>query len=100
MVIAIVDSNDCNFAIKFNDETQKDKIKEYMKAGLDAWYEAATDNIEGNEYFTADEIEDMFQLGYAEPTMELIERSGIDAECIDVEYDGETIKADEVIRYW
>ena len=101
MIIAMLDNNDCNFAIKFNDKSQKKKIKEFMRAGLSAWYQAANEDIEGNEYFTAEEIEGMYDLGYAEPTCELLERNGIEAECIDVEYDENdcVCNADEVIRY-
>ena len=105
MVIAIVDDNDCDFAIKFEDESVKDKVKEYMKAGLSAWYQAAhvddEDDVEDNEYFTGEDIIGFYDEGYAEPTMELLERFGIEAECIDVEYDNNdcVVNADEVIRY-
>ena len=101
MIIAILDSNECNFAVKFNDESQKEKVIEYMKGGLDSWYGTSCDEIEDNKYFTAEEIEGFFQLGYAEPTEELLVRNGIEAEVIDVEYDddGKVINADKVIWY-
>lgn len=100
MVIALLDQqNECNFAIKFEDETQKEKVKELMKAGLSCWYEAAHEIILDNEYFTAEEIKSMYGDGYAEPTMELLERNNIKAECVDIKYDDDdyVINADEVI---
>lgn len=104
MVIAILDENECNFAVRFDDETKKEIVKELMIAGLSSWYEAANEDIEeieGNEYFTADEISMMYNDGYAEPTMELLKRYNINGEVIDVEYDknDEVINADEVIWY-
>lgn len=102
MVLAMIDAqNECNFAIKFDDESQKDKVKEYMEAGLSAWYTAAHDKIEGNEYFTAEEIEAMYGDGYAEPTLELLDRNDIKGELIDIEYDEDdyVINADETFFY-
>lgn len=102
MTIALLDQqNECNFAIRFEDVSLKDKVKELMIAGLDSWYEAAYDEIEDNDYFTAEEIEGMYNDGYAEPTLELLERNGIKGECVDIEYDEDdcVINADEVIYY-
>ena len=94
MVIAIVDSNDCNFAIRFDDESKKEMVKNFMVVGLSAWYEAAHDDIEENRYFTADEIAGFCNDGYAEPTLMLLKRHHVKADLIDCEYD-----ADEVIFY-
>ena len=102
MILAMIDAqNECNFAIKFDDESQKEKVKEYMQAGLKAWYTAAHVDIEGNEYFTAEEIEAMYGDGYAEPTMELLDRYGIKGELVDIEYDDDdyVINADECFYY-
>ena len=101
MTIAIVDQNECNFGIKFEDESLKEKVKEYMQEGLAIWYMAAHDpeEIEENKYFTKEEILAFYGSGYAEPTMELLTKDGIQFECIDLEYDddGEVINVDEVI---
>ena len=102
MIIAQIDNeNDCSFAIKFADETAKEKVIEYMEAGLSAWYEAAHDEIEDDEYFTADEKESFYWLGYAEPTLELMAKNHIDGDCVDIEYDnnGNVINADAVVYY-
>ena len=102
MVIAQIDhENDCSFAIKFADETAKEKVKEFMEAGLGAWYEAAHDEIEDDKYFTAEEKEGFYWAGYAEPTLELMKREGIEGGCIDIERDenGNVINADVVIEY-
>ena len=103
MVIAMLDClNECNFAVKFADKAQEEKVEELMRAGLRAWYAAANDpNDYDEEYFTSEEIQELYCVGYAEPTMELLERYGIDAEIIDVKYDknDEVINADEIIYY-
>lgn len=102
MVIAQIDhENDCSFAIKFADEKAKEKVIEFMEKGLDAWYEAAHDNIEDDEYFTADEKESFYWVGYAEPTLELMKRNGIEGDCTDIEYDDNrnVVNADMVISY-
>ena len=102
MTIALLDQqNECNFAIRFEDASLKEKVKELMVAGLQSWYEAAHDEIEDNDYFTAEEIEAMYGDGYAEPTLELLERNGIEGECVDIEYDEDdcVINADEAIYY-
>ena len=101
MIIAIVDQNECNFAIQFDDESKAEKVEELMVAGLSSWYEAAHEDIEDNDYFKAEEIEMMYNDGYAEPTLTLLEREGIKGEIIDVEYDdyGDVINADKVIVY-
>lgn len=98
MKIAYVDQNDCNFTVRFDNPEDADKVKQAIKIGMDAWYTAANYNIEGNEYFTADEIECMYDLGYAEPTTDLLLRWGIDHETLDVEYDeDDNIICDDIV---
>ena len=101
MILGVFDSNDCDFAIKFDDVSKLDLVKELARAGLSAWYQAAHEDIEGDEYFTAEEIEGFYDSGYAEPTCELLDRYGIEYEIVDFEYDenGEAI-CDEAISYW
>lgn len=98
MVIAYTDQNDCDFAVGFQDESQADKVKEAIIAGINAWYEAAHKDVEPNEYWSEEEIRAMYGDGYAEPTCELLDRWGIKYNIIDVEYDddGEVI-CDELI---
>lgn len=89
MTIAIFDDNECNFAVKFDDESAKEKVVKYMIAGLRAWYAAAHDNLDEDdlEYFSQEDIEGFYDAGYAEPTCELLDRDGIKHEIIDIEYD-------------
>lgn len=106
MKIAYVDQNDCNFTVRFDNPEDADKVRQAIKIGIVAWYVAAHDNEdiqdylmdEGNEYFTADEIECMYDLGYAEPTTDLLLRWGIDHETLDVEYDeDDNIICDDIV---
>ncbi len=101
MTIALIDqTNDCSFAIEIYDASQIELAKELMSAGLSAWYEAAHENIEDDEYFTAEEKSAMYDDGYAEPALELLERYGIECKLIDLEYneDEEPI-ADKAFAY-
>lgn len=98
MVVAYTDSNDCNFAVKFENEADLHKVEEAVTAGIRAWYSATDDEIEGNEYFSSDEIEGFYAAGYAEPTMELLEKWGIAHEIVDVEYDeNENVICDSLV---
>lgn len=96
MTIAIYDSNDCNFAIRFSDESLKGKVIEYMKAGLEAWYSAAHEDYDDNKYFTKEEIGGFYWAGYAEPTCELLDRDNIKYEILDIEDD---MEIDKCINY-
>lgn len=98
MKIAYVDQNDCNFTVRFDNPEDADKVRQAIIIGIDAWYMAAHDNIEGNEYFTADEIESTYYLGYTEPTTDLLLRWGIDHETLDVEYDeDDNVICDDIV---
>lgn len=98
MKIAYVDQNDCNFIVRFDNPEDADKVRQAIIIGIDAWYMAAHDNIEGNEYFTADEIEGAYYLGYTEPTTDLLLRWGIDHETLDVEYDeDDNVICDDIV---
>ena len=98
MVLAITDSNECDFAIKFDDANLIDKVKELAKIGLGTWYQAAHDD-KTNEYFTEEEVGAFYGSGYAEPTSELLDRFGIKHEIIDIEVDEDDniINCDEVM---
>ena len=109
IVLAVTDSR-ANYLVidgsislsDFVDKVKEEKVEELMRAGLDAWYQAANEDMNyENAYFSSEEISQFYCVGYAEPTMELLERYGIDAEVIDVEYDknDEVINADKVIYY-
>lgn len=87
MRIAHIDDNDCNFVVEFKNETDAPKVREAIKAGISAWYEAAHDTIEDNEYWDKEEIISFYNDGYAEPTVELLDRWGIEHKILDVEYD-------------
>lgn len=99
--IALIDQmNDCSFAIEIYDASQIELAKELMRAGLSAWYEAAHENIEDDEYFTAEEKSAMYNDGYAEPALELLERYGIEHKLIELEYDDDGIPlVDETFAY-
>lgn len=99
MVIAYTDQNECDFAIRFDDESKADKVKEAIEVGINAWYEAANDDIEPNEYWDKEYIEGFYDCGYAEPTMELLDMWGIKHEVVDVEYDDNgNVICDELVR--
>ena len=103
MILGVFDSNDCDFGIKFDDVSKLDLVKKLAIDGLATWYEAANEDIEANEHFTAEDIEGFYWSGYAEPTCELLDRYGIEHEIIDLEFndDGECItECDETISYW
>lgn len=103
MIIAQIDNfNDCSFAIKFADEAAKEKVEEYMREGLEAWYCAAHVPVDyDGKFWTNEDVECFYGMGYAEPTMELLQRDGIEGECVDIEYDdeGNIINADIVVEY-
>lgn len=62
MVIGYTDENECNFAIKFDDETKADEVKKAIQIGIGAWYEAAHDDIQPNEYWDKEDIEGFYRL--------------------------------------
>ena len=98
MVIAITDSNDCDFAVQFDNADDAEKVKSCMRKGLNAWYCAAhPDSYEGTD-FTKEEIEGFYWEGYAEPTQILLDRNGIASKVVDIEVDENyEVTADEVI---
>lgn len=87
MIIAHTDGNDLDFAIECS-ESVADKIKKAIDIGVSAWYEAAHEDVEPNEYWSEEEIKAMYGDGYAEPTMELLDRW-------EVEYRLTEFKVDE-----
>jgi hypothetical protein len=94
MIVVILDScNDCDFALKIDDQYRnkiKD-IKEFCLAGLQAWYRSCHEDLteEDTKYFSKEEIDSFWGCGYAEPSMELLKKNGIEAELTDCEYDEE-----------
>lgn len=102
MVIAICDSNNQSFAVKFDDDSVKEQVKTCMKEGLDVWYCAAHVPVDyEGSLFTKEEVEDFYDLGYAEPTEILLDRLGISYEIADIETDDDDfiINVDEVIDF-
>ena len=102
MIIAMLDAqNDCSFAIKFDDVSRKDEVKKYMQVGLNAWYSATNPEDYEGDYWDKDEIESFYWSGYAEPTLELLERFGIKGACLDIECDDDdnVINVDEAFYY-
>lgn len=94
--------NDCSFAIKFANKAVKEKVEEYMREGLKAWYCAAHTPVDyEGKYWENEDVECFYDLGYAEPTLELLSRDNIEHEIVDIEYDeDDNVKnADEVIYY-
>lgn len=87
-LVAVWDSvNYCNFGILLEDAKDAPKAKEYGIAGLDAWYQATLDPEErDSKYFTAEDIEGFYDLGYAEPTEMLLENDGIEFKIVDLRY--------------
>lgn len=103
MILGVLDSNDCDFGIKFEDADKLDLVKKLARDGLATWYQAAhIDEDEENEHFTKEEVEAFYGSDYAEPTSELLDRYGIEHEIINLEFndDGECItECDEAIWY-
>lgn len=102
MVIAMIDTeNDCSFAIKIANDAAKEKVKEYMKEGLGAWFCATDPESYNKDHFTKEEVEGFYWCGYAAPTCELLDKNGIEHEVIDIEKDedGNAKNADEVFYY-
>ena len=98
MIIALVDNyNDCSFAVKFDDKTVLEKVKKYMREGLEAWYCAAHEPIDyDGDLFTEAEIESFYDLGYAEPTSMLLDKDNIKHEIMDYK---DTCEYDCIIEY-
>lgn len=86
MLLAVRDSNECDFGIEFFDESKLELVEKLASAGLGAWYQSASDDMK-NEYFTEEEIESFYNDGYAEPTSELLDRYDIKYRIVDLEYD-------------
>lgn len=100
MIIAIIDENDSNFAINLLDDSKQELAEELMQEGLEAWYGATDDDCEPTEHYTSEEIEAMYDDGYAEPAYALLNRFNIPYEEAETEYDDNgNIKADVVICY-
>ena len=101
MRIGIFDDNECNFAVQVANDVNIEQVKELLKAGLGAWYQAANEDIEPNEYFNQDDIESFYWSGYSEPSCELLTRFNIPYEDIDILYDdnGNPSNIDIVVNY-
>lgn len=98
MIIAYVDDNECNFAVKFTDKNRANEVKKAITIGIDVWYSAAHDEVEANEYWSKEYIEGFYNCGYAEPTSELLDMWGIEHEIVDVECDeDDNVICDELV---
>ena len=98
MIIAYTDSNDLDFAIECA-ERVANKVKKAIDIGVSAWYQAAHEDVKSNEYWTAEEIEAMWGDGYAEPTMELLDRWGVECKLVGFKVDeDDNIICDELVR--
>ena len=97
MIIAHTDGNDLDFAIECA-ESVADKVKKAIDIGVSAWYQAAHEDVEPNEYWSAEEIEAMYGDGYAEPTMELLDRWGVEYKLVEFKVDeDDNIICDECV---
>lgn len=85
MIIIYRDNNECDFGFKILRKRDIEKAKELIKEGINAWYEATEDEPEGTENFTGEEIKDFYYVGYAEPTMYLLEKYKIKYREIEIE---------------
>ena len=65
MIIAYVDDNQCDFAVKFRDKNRAIEVKKAITIGIDAWYSAANEEVEANEYWSKEYIEGFYDSGYA-----------------------------------
>ena len=89
MIVAYMDGNDCDFGVKVAEGTNVEMLKMLIKGGVEAWYAAADTPVEETDFFTAEEVEGFYYLGYAEPTSMLLTRCGIEHEIVDLEFDSE-----------
>lgn len=88
MVIAYTDSNECDFAFNILRKRDIKKAIKLINEGITAWYRAAWDGknpIQPTENYSADEIEDFDGVGYAEPSMWLLEKFNIPHRLISIE---------------
>ncbi len=100
MTILCIDDNECNFGVRFDDESKKHLVKKAILEGLGTWYQASSDDFSGNQFFTAEEVEGFYDAGYAEPTSVLLKRWNVVHEITEWQNeDGSTIDCDEVVRY-
>jgi len=97
MRVAIIDGagNDLSFVLNVPYE-DIELTKKLGVEGLLAWYCAShPEDWEDDEYFTRDDVESFYDLGYAEPAMMLLDKHGIKYTLEDVEYD----EKDEIVCY-
>lgn len=106
MIIAYVDSNDCDFAVKFDNVNYVGQVKKAIKEGIGAWYEASYYEAnrfdyddDANEYFSVEELKSYYYSGYAEPTSDLLSKWGIEHEIVSVEFDEDgKVICDDIVR--
>ena len=91
---------DMGFVVEVNERIEE--AKELIKVGFEAWF-AATDDYKPNPYYTEEDLATWYDMGYAEPSVILLDRNGIPHSdvytCFDE--DGEFVKPwDEAEIYW
>lgn len=85
MIIIYRDDNECDFGFNILRKRDIEKAKELIIEGINAWYEATEEKPKGTENFTEEEIKDFYYLGYAEPSIYLLEKYKIKYREIDIE---------------
>lgn len=88
MLIGIIDvaGNDLDFCLVV-DEKDAELAKKCGEMGMLAWYCAThPEDWEDNEYFTKEDVESFYDLGYCEPTEILLKRYGIPYTIVNPEY--------------
>lgn len=89
MKIGIIDGagNDLTFVLEV-EEKDADIAMKCGAKGLDAWYCAShPEDWENDEYFTQEDVDSFYDLGYAEPAEMLLERYCVSYKLLDPEYD-------------
>ena len=85
-VILYSDENQCDFAINILRKRDVKRGIELIREGVSAWYQAANlpEDIESTDHFSAEEVKDFYWAGYAEPSIELLERYRIPYRSVDM----------------
>lgn len=78
---------DMGFAVIVKNDEDYDRAKKLALIGWDAWWYATNpEDWENNEYFSKEDVESFYDMGYVEPASILLDRESISYEiktCFD-----------------
>ena len=79
---------DMSFEVLVKNDNQMDVAIRAVKEGWNAWLAATTPEEWNGEYFTKEEVESFYELGFTEPTQIILDRLQISYEFVSC-YDDE-----------